>query len=215
MAPTANFPLLEDPGELALFQGWTRDVYVDLLALERGELLPSDFDAKYRTRKAVLVLDITGFTVNAMRGGAINSFLRILDTHKICFPVFEEYAATQIRAFADDVAAVFDEAGPALAAALEIHRRVDLHNRSSDTHEHPPECCIGIGYGDVYEIGPNLSMGDEMNRASVLGEDIARGGETLVTEGAYAALADLDETKVERQFSDDMLFPYYRVTRAA
>jgi len=30
----------------------------------------------------------------------------------------------------------------------------------------PLQCCIGLGWGDVYAIGPNLAMGAEMNRAS-------------------------------------------------
>jgi hypothetical protein len=57
-------------------------------------------------------------------------------------------------------------------------------------------------------------MGDEMNRASVLGEDAARGGETLVTENAHGALTKARVAMLEPQASDDVLFPYYRVTPA-
>ena len=74
--------------------------------------------------------------------------------------------------------------------------------------------CIGIGYGDVYAIGPNLSMGDEMNRASKLGEDTARGNETLVTPNVYQALRDRVNVRFEEIASDDQLFPYYRASLA-
>jgi hypothetical protein len=58
-------------------------------------------------------------------------------------------------------------------------------------------------------------MGDEMNRASKLGEDIAVGGETLVTENAYARLRGRDDADFEHVVQDDVLFPYYRVARRA
>ena len=212
MAPKPGFRLLQDPVELARFQGWSKAVYDDLLAVEGSRMSDDEFDDKYLATKAILVLDVTGFTVTAIHGGAITSFLRILDAHKICFPVLREYGATFIRAFADDVTALFEDCNSALEASLEIHRRVGNYNRSSGKHQTPPECCIGIGYGAVHEIGPNHAMGDEMNRASVLGEDIARGGETLVTENVRRALSNPRDAIFESQASDDLLFSYYRVT---
>ena len=213
MAVDLGFPLLEDPSELSLFDGWSKTVYEDLFAVESGRMSQAEFQEKYTTTKAILVLDVTGFTVNAIHGGAISSFLRILDVHKVCFPVLREYGSIFIRAFADDVVALFDHCDAALDAALEIHRRIGVHNRLLEKHQAPPECCIGIGYGTVYDIGPNHSMGDEMNRASVLGEDIARGGETLVTENLQRALSESPGRVLELQTGDDLLFPYYRVSR--
>lgn len=214
MAPEVGFPLLEDPVELARFHGWARTVYDDLLALQSGRMSNSEFDKKYLVKRAILVLDVTGFTVTAIHGGAIRSFLRILDAHKICFPVLREYGALFIRAFADDVTALFDGCRSALDASFEIHRRIDVHNQSLEKHQASLECCIGIGYGPVYEIGPNHAMGDEMNRASVLGEDIARGGETLVTENVHQTLGQPGEATLAAQTGDDLLFPYYRVNRS-
>ncbi len=51
-----------------------------------------------------------------------------------------------------------------------------------------------------------------MNRASKLGEDIARGNETLVTERVYDAVAVREDIVFERQDHDDLLFPFYRVS---
>ena len=77
----------------------------------------------------------------------------------------------------------------------------------SGANDTPPECCIGVGYGEFHQIGPNLTMGDEMNCASKLGEDIARGGETLVTESVRRALAARDDVTFEHVTGDDLLFP--------
>ena len=59
-----------------------------------------------------------------------------------------------------------------------MHRRIELFRNSSLASGDPTQCCIGIGFGSVFAIGPNLAQGDEKNRASKLGEDIARAGET-------------------------------------
>jgi hypothetical protein len=91
---------------------------------------------------------------------------------------------------------------------------VQLFNASSLASGHPTLCCAGVGYGRVLAIGPNLAQGDEMNRASKLGEDIARGNETLVTERVHNAVAARDDLVFERQGHDDLLFPFYRVTEA-
>jgi class 3 adenylate cyclase len=207
-----GFPLQDDPAALAAFGGWDESIYRDFLALEAREMQQSEFDAKYLSIQCILVLDVTGFTVAAMHGGSLDSFQRILDIQKICFPVFQDAKASLVRAFADDVTALFEDPHAALNAALEIHRRIRRFNEFAGKHAHPPECCIGIGYGPVYEIGPNRAMGDEMNRTSVLGEDTARGNETLITAGAHAVLADRSDVGFEPQGTDDLAFPYYRVT---
>jgi adenylate cyclase len=208
--PDLPFELLAEPAELARYEGWSATVYEDLLAVKEGRLSHQAFDAKHLHETAILVLDLTGVTLAAARGGALQSFLRILQAHQICLPVLRKTGATLIRTFADDIVALFQEPHPALDASLEIHRRMEaLPAERAGTS--PADCCIGIGFGAVYAIGPNRAMGDEMNRASKLGEDTARGGETLVTEGAYRALLRRSDVAFEPQASDDLLFPYFRV----
>lgn len=185
-------------------------MYADLLALQEGHVSQSAFDAKYRYRTAILTLDLAGFTVSCFEHGEPAAFQRILNAHKVCIPALREKRPTLVRAFADDLVALFDDAGQALDAALELHRRVALFSEQCLVGAEPIECCVGIGYGDVYAFGPNRAMGDEMNRASKLGEDIARGGETLVTQGAVEVLRDRTDVVFERFAEDGLLFPYYR-----
>lgn len=208
-------PMLESAEELARCGCWTREVYSDLIAFQAGRLGRAELDAKYRYRTAILTLDITGFTVGCFEGGEPEAFLRILDVQKICVPALREHGASLVRAFADDLVALFGDAGRALDAALEMHRRVALFNARGRQPGSGAECCIGIGYGDVYAIGPNLAMGDEMNRSSKLGEETARGSETLVTENVFHALRARADVAFRRIVKDDMPFPYYRVTAVA
>ena len=55
----------------------------------------------------------------------------------------------------------------------------------------PYRVCIGIGYGELLHAGEEGYYGDQMNLASKLGEDIAEGAETLVTNETAIAADDL------------------------
>jgi len=207
------YPLLEDPEQLAGFRQWTEQVYRDFLSLQRGQMTNEAFRERYLYRRAILVLDLTGFTIHCM-DGQIASLLRIFDAQKVCLPALQEYKACMIRTFADNIVALFEDPIPALDSALEIHRRVNAFAESGLGGSEPAECCIGIGYGEAFAIGVNLAMGDEMNRASKLGEDFARGRETLITEQMHAAVRHREDLHFEEQQVDDRLFPYYRVVPA-
>ena len=204
--------LLEDIETLASFKGWSSEVYEDFFRLQRGEIAESEFREKYTRRRAILSIDMTGFTISTVKLGELQGLTRILDAQRVAIPVMQDYDAELVRCFADDIVALFLEPDNAVDAALEIHRRVQIFNASSQASEHPTLCCAGVGFGDVLAIGPNLAQGDEMNRASKLGEDIARGAETLVTERVHDAIAARDDIVFERQDHDDLLFPFYRVT---
>jgi len=202
--------LLEDAAILASFEGWSEDVYRDFLRVRRGEMSEAEFSDKYHYERAILSMDMTGFTAAAMHRGELDSMLRILDAQKVCLPVLRDFGADIIRCFADDVVAIFLDVESAVDAALETHRRIRLFNQSDLASEYPTECCAGIGFGRVFAIGPNLAQGDEMNRASKLGEDIARANETLLTERAFEAVRHREDLIFERQGQDDQFFPFYR-----
>jgi len=211
---SAPFELLDDPAELASYQGWDVSVYRDLLAVAHGEMTRAQFDAAHLTTGAIFVLDLTGFTQTTISGDALQSFQRILEAQQLCLPVLRDCGATLIRAFADDLVALFPEPGAALDAALEIHRRTRIYESPNFSRIGRAECCVAIGYGEFYSIGPNAAMGDEMNQASKLGEDTARGGETLVTDRAYKQLSARSDVTFEAQ-SSDLPFAFYRVERSA
>ena len=207
-----TFPhrLLEDARTLASFRGWSEEVYRDFLKVQRGEMTAVEFGEKYHQDRAILSLDMTGLTSSAMSRGELESLLRIVDAQKVAIPVLQEFGAELIRCFADDIVALFLEPNVAVDAAFEIHRRIQLFNVSPLASKNPTLCCAGIGFGRIYSIGPNLAQGDEMNRASKLGEDIARGNETLITECAREAMSHRVDIEFEYQDQDDKLFPFYR-----
>lgn len=208
----SDFPydLLDNAEELSSYRGWEESVYRDFLAFKHGRLTASQLREKYTRRRAIVSMDMTGFTSSAINVGELESLVRILDVQRVCIPVLKQFDAELIRCFADDIVAIFEAPDAAIDAAFEVHRRVEHFRLAGLASAHPTQCCIGIGYGDVLAIGPNLAQGDEMNRASKLGEDIARGQETLITENVFQALRHRDDLVFERQDTDDLLFPFYR-----
>jgi len=53
-----------------------------------------------------------------------------------------------------------------------------------------------------------------MNRASKLGEDIARANETLITERAFESLRERGDIRFDLRSEDDRLFSFYRASPA-
>lgn len=205
------YDLLEDPHRLAECGVWSAEVYRDLMACRAGRMTEQQFRDKYAATVAIMQLDMTGFTRAAMSRGSLFSFLRILDAQQVCVPVLESHGADRIRAFADDLTATFQEPARALQAALEIHRRMAAFNASDDLGEGRIECCIGLGYGEVYRIGPDQAMGDEMNRTSKLGEDTAEAGETLITDAFHAQVRHHPGCRFEPASDPEIAFPFYKV----
>jgi len=208
------YELMEDQKELARFGFWSEETYSDLLACQKGNMTEDEFRSKYLTLVAILCLDMTGLTKAAMKEGELHSFFRILDAQKVCGPIFQQFNARLIHAFADNFTVLFDDPNDALLAAFEVHRRIEYFNQSELATKDPAQCSIGISYGEVYAIGINQAMGDEMNRASKLGEDIARGSETLITERAYDVLKARKDCLFGKRIHEKIPFSFYEVYRS-
>ncbi|MCH7742719.1 MAG: hypothetical protein IIB71_08690 [Proteobacteria bacterium] len=100
-------------------------------------------------------------------------------------PILEACNNRDFKFEADNVYAVFDHADDAIRASLEVHDTVRQRKLMLTDHE-PFRVCVGIGYGRMlYSETLEGYFGGEMNLACKLGEDVALGGETLITTAAY------------------------------
>jgi adenylate cyclase len=136
---------------------------------------------------AMLALDSSGMTRASRRHGIVHFLHRYLKMRDVAAGVIEQHGCMSWRCFADNLFAEFPDADTALTVALEIHRRVrEAGVMLTDTE--PYRVCLGIGFGPVLRDGRFGVMGDEMNLVAKLAEDIAEGGDTLLTEAAYGTL---------------------------
>ncbi|NER84728.1 MAG: adenylate/guanylate cyclase domain-containing protein [Leptolyngbya sp. SIO1D8] len=144
-----------------------------------------EIDAEIRDRflqtRAILVLDMAGFSRNTQMQGIIPTLQAIYHLREIAVPLVEAHDGIVFKVEADNLYAAFDHPDLALQAAEQLLIQLNAINLHAS---------IGIGYGEVLVIGDRDLYGNEMNLASKLGEDIADDDEILLTEAAHNSLIE-------------------------
>lgn len=153
---------------------------------------------RYGTTCAVLVLDSDGFSVNTRVHGIACALSFLQRMRCECSQIFKQYGVIEWRGFADNIFAEFKSVDDAVLTAFAVHSHYETL-ASSAANDNVAGVSIGIGYGRLLRSGAEGVFGEEMNLASKLGEDIARVGETLLTEAAFGFLSCRDGCQAERR----------------
>lgn len=135
--------------------------------------ITEDLDKLFGYDVAVLVADMSGFSSTTTREGIVAAMIAIRTFHNLGREIVERFGGEFLKSEADNFFAIFADPNDAFAAGKTI------------TLAYPSS--VGIGYGRVLLFGNDL-WGDEVNKASRLGEDIAKKGEVLLTEKAQAEI---------------------------
>lgn len=156
----------------------------------RRRRLETQIEDGFVAERAILVLDMTGFARRTQSHGIVDFLLKIRRLRRVAEPVVADTRGDVIKAEADNLYCLFPSVDDGLTAARELIRQLPRGVYAS----------IGIGFGPMLLIGDDDMMGNEVNLASKLGEDVAGNGEILLTEAARAALKD-DDGFEERMIS--------------
>ena len=195
--------------------------YLQKLLQERNERpekmaeIDAEINANFRQTHAILVMDMSGFSRTTVRYGIIHFLAMIHRMHAIVKPVIAEYGGTEVKEEADNIFAVFPDVKSAVKAAINSLKHTGAVNTTL-----PPEMdiylCIGIGYGEVLMLEGEDMYGSEFNLASKLGEDLAEGGEILLTSAAFEKFEGKKEDwqRVEFAISGLELVAYKQVRSA-
>ena len=151
---------------------------------------------RHGTTCAMLALDSSGMTRISRTQGIVHFLGRYMAMRDAVEPLFGGRECYGWRSFADNLFAEFIDTDAALTAARGMHRVIRERGLML-TETEPFRVCIAVGYGRVLDNGHAGVMGDEMNVVAKLAEDIAQGGETLLTESAYRNLANPVSVSVE------------------
>lgn len=143
----------------------------------------------FEVERAVLVLDLSGFSVRVRRGGILPHLRRIRRMQSLAVPLVRERDGELVKCEADDLLAVFDEPRAAVEAALAIHDALAANPGGPDPDD-VLSAGIGIDYGRFLLVPGRDAFGDPVNVAHKLGEDLARAGETLVTAAVRQRLGE-------------------------
>lgn len=153
--------------------------------------LAAELDERFAETRAVLVLDMSGFSRATRRGDVVPFLLMIHRMKRLATPLVEANRGVVVKAQADNLYCLFEDVPGAVAAARAIVAGLEAASAAL------PEtrrlyASIGIGFGRILNIDEEDMWGDEVNLACKLGEDVAGRGEILLTEAACAAAPELD-----------------------
>ena len=136
---------------------------------------------------AIMFTDLAGFSRQVAKFGIVH-FLQIMhEQERLLLPIIEDHDGILIKTEADSFLILFKQAAQALHCAVAMQKKcTSVNNRRAP--EEQIVLCVGIGYGKILKIGDDDVFGHEVNLASKLGEDTAKGEEILVTRAAHAAI---------------------------
>ena len=177
---------------------------------QRDDLMQS-IEEIFGQEKAILVLDMSGFSRTTQQLGIVSFLLMIHQMRLIVKPCIAAHEGLLVKAEADNLFCLFDTVTDAVRASLEIIRCLDAANIVLP-EEQDLYVSIGIGYGQILNVEDEDLFGCEVNLASKLGEDIGRMGEVLLTEAAHAALQEPNfETHQENVSVSGLSLSYFIV----
>jgi class 3 adenylate cyclase len=172
--------------------------------------ITQEIERAFTQRRAVMVLDMSGFSRVTQRYGIVAFLVMIMKMRGLSEPIIEAHNGDLVKAEGDNLFCLFPDVDDALGASLEIMAglaQLNLHQ--------PPDrqlyASIGIGYGDVLVLEHADMFGDEVNKASKLGEDIARAGEILLTAAARARLRLSMNLREAKKTISKLRLVYYEV----
>ncbi|WP_293676515.1 adenylate/guanylate cyclase domain-containing protein [uncultured Phenylobacterium sp.] len=172
--------------------------------------ITQEIQQAFTQRRAVLVLDMSGFSRVTQAHGIVAFLVMIMKMRGLSEPIISAHNGDLVKAEGDNLFCLFPEVDDALSAALEIMAGLEQLN-----HTQPEDrqlyASAGIGYGDVMVLEHADLFGDEVNKASKLGEDIARRGEILLTAQARARLQRNIELEELQQSISKLELTYFAV----
>ena len=156
---------------------------------ERREAISTDIESIFAQDKAVLVLDMSGFSRTTRQHGIVSFLLMIHQMRLMARPAIENHKGLLLKAEADNLFCLFDTVLDAIGAAREIVGRLSTVNLILP-EDRRLYASVGIGYGRILNVEDEDLFGDEVNLASKLGEDVAGRGAVLLTSQAQAQIQD-------------------------
>lgn len=151
------------------------------------QLVEQELWQAYGTKEAVMVMDMSGFSLVTQKFGIVYYLSMINRMQQITKPTIEKYNGQLVKFVADNVFARFPTTQQAINASIEINKALAIENdKTPDIWD--IQVATGIDFGDFLLTDDNDYFGDVVNKASKLGEDIARAGEILISQNAMTEL---------------------------
>lgn len=162
--------------------------------------------------QAVMFTDLVGFSRVVEAFGILHFLQLIQESEAMFLPLIRQHGGACIKHEGDSLIVMFDTPRQALAAAQAMVDATVSANPGR-APEDRIEVCIGLGYGPVLRIDSNEVWGAEVNAASKLGEDMAKGGEVLATDTFYTAMPNAPFVECGLLFGKRSIYRFSPETR--
>ena len=147
----------------------------------------------FRQHKAVLALDMSGFTDLVQRFGVIHYVAIIRRMNLIARQIVEKNKGAIAKTDADNLTAIFNSVSHAVDATDQLFEAFENDNHRLPSSQHIM-ASAGIAYGEILAVPGYDVNGDAVNLSYKLGEDLAEVGEILVDQSAYECLSESQQT---------------------
>lgn len=137
----------------------------------------------------VMMTDLAGFSRRVAEYGIIHFLQTIYESERLLLPVIEQHEGFLLKTDGDSLLVIFRKPQKALQCAMVMQQVLVPYNEAKLEQERV-HLCVGLGFGKILRVGNTEVFGAEVNAACKLGEDVAKQGETLVTEAFQQACAD-------------------------
>lgn len=178
---SVKMPHMTDAQELASLLTRRRQTGADRAAVD------AEIFARFGRVQAVMFTDLVGFSRVVEAFGIVHFLQLIQESETLFMPLIRQQGGVCIKHEGDSLLVVFDTPHQALTTAKSMVEATTAVNPGR-APEDRIEVCIGLGYGTVLRVGDNEVWGAEVNAASKLGEDMAKGGQILATDTLRLAL---------------------------
>ena len=152
-------------------------------------LIDAAIDTRFGLTQAVMFTDLVGFSRTVEAFGILHFLQLIQESEELFLPLIARHGGRCVKHEGDSLLALFDAPVEALACAHAMNAAT-RHVNPGRSPEDRIEVCIGLGFGRLLCIGDGDAWGAELNAASKLGEEMAKGGEVLVTGPFRDAVRD-------------------------
>ncbi|MGB3239779.1 MAG: adenylate/guanylate cyclase domain-containing protein [Geitlerinemataceae cyanobacterium] len=147
--------------------------------------------------RAVMFTDLSGFSRSVKKFGIIHFLQIIYESKRIFIPFIDKYDGIVVKFEGDSMLVIFRQPTKAIACAIEMQQAAKVYNQNKPDTE-KILLCVGLGYGEILNLGDYDVFGAEVNAASKLGEDTANSWEILITPSVAEYIPKIPDLGVEK-----------------
>jgi len=143
----------------------------------------------YGCDRAVLVLDMSGFSRLTRRFGIVHYLAMVRRMQKTSAPLVGAWRGEVVKFEADNLYATFADASDSVGCARQIRDAFEASNVNTPD-EKDVHVSIGVAWGRILVVPEHDYFGDAVNVACKLGEDLAEPAEVLIDDGVRSRLPE-------------------------